>query len=480
MTKQQVIVLANELIIIICIIISMICLMYLLGNIESNSFTYISSLGKNWSIGPIIHTETDLVCNGNENYVPMVDDKWAGTNPACYKLGSLALKCGKNSKKYSPIEARPYNIWHGALICAKRIKSNYLNLNIVRRQEECRGSSKSCGVIDSFGNFLCVDASSPCPYNSLEVFPSNSTLPTDYNYTKIPVVGADMLFAYKENKQKATSLNQFVVDEDSPCVNPYYKNYKSKIFLTEVYANNRDNCLPTAEGILYDPRVEEKDSYGFWELYKDNGIIDLMNIYPGFTEYSVNNLNSRTLKLFQKSYIGIDTRCLQTIKENDLSAPLLEDLINYETKMSGWFGTILTAVGFCILTLSFFCVNIYHLGIKIFHETVEDGELQGRAILQGITVAVSLVYLIIAVIIRYKLGSAGLAFSFLFEKTCVDNISIDAINLALSANDYLKYLLNWIIYSTLFSYVAFSVNAALSYFIKTEYLQRFFGNMQDS
>ena len=100
MAKKQYIVLANEIIIFLCIIISIMSLMYLLGNIESNSFTYISSLGKNWSNGPIINTETDLVCNGNgnEDYVPMVDDNWAGTNLACSKFGILALKCGKMPK----------------------------------------------------------------------------------------------------------------------------------------------------------------------------------------------------------------------------------------------------------------------------------------------------------------------------------------------------------------------------------------------
>ena len=91
----------------------------------------------------------------------------------------------------------PYTYFRGANICTKRMNFNYFYLEILKKESQCR--QKSCGIIDSLGNYLCVDKNTQCPYNSLEVVPNNSTLPTDYTYNKISLKDADMLLAYREN-----------------------------------------------------------------------------------------------------------------------------------------------------------------------------------------------------------------------------------------------------------------------------------------
>jgi hypothetical protein len=446
-----------EVFIVFCTLISMISCIIFFSRLDSTDFAYVSSLGKNWSKGPIFSAEASQNCSANQ--LPLIDDKWGGTRRVCsYGKSLFKSACGKQSKKYIAIAPKPFNYWHGVKICTHRINSTYFDLDIVKRESECR--MKSCGIIDSFRNYLCVDQNAQCPYNSLEVIKNNMTLPTDYTYTKISLKDVDMLLAYREKYEKSSPLNQFIIDEQLPCANPYYKNYKTKIFFPENFYE-RDQCYTGIDNILTDPRAEEIDSYGFWNVYQENGINDYLNIYPGYKEFAINELNSRTLKLYHKGYVGIDTSCLQTIKEKNIGTSMIKELIEFETTLNGWYALPLYAMILSIVSFVLLFLYLFVVIFSIYLENPEDKEMKSRAIMTAVPGAFNMIVLIMALVIKLS-SKSELTFAFLAEQQCVDNLSAQGINIAIDAYYNLMGPLNWIIYSNVISHLALLVNSNLA------------------
>ena len=67
------------------------------------------------------------------------------------------------------MQKMPINNWKGQNLYGK-VSDNYLNLHTVSDPAECeKADKKTCGKIDTLGNFLCTQKNSECPINFMKV-----------------------------------------------------------------------------------------------------------------------------------------------------------------------------------------------------------------------------------------------------------------------------------------------------------------------
>ena len=156
--------------------------------INNSDYFYLKSLGINWSKGPVVSIiNRSSTCEKGEEAI--LNDYWPGTVSGCdcsnqFSLfGTAKLKRGvcsrsKNSgerycRDVTPIKPIQFSVWDKTALCGKRIDSNYLDMQIVERENDCVNGTKSCGKVDSLGNILCVKSDQICPINYIEILPTN-------------------------------------------------------------------------------------------------------------------------------------------------------------------------------------------------------------------------------------------------------------------------------------------------------------------
>jgi hypothetical protein len=293
-----------------------IILYFILKNAD---FTYIQSIGFNWKSYPITSLSTIDVRNPicKNDHTQLIFDFWFGTSNGCDCTNSLfvvgsALTRGFCTRRQpgpgcidiSSNDPSPYVFWRKNLFCKNKSTLNYLDMNIVNDPNVCGEKFKSCGIIDSFGNYLCLPESENCPINKIEFIKNedllknsnknninntnntnntnnniNSNLSIDYDnnlllknfdgYLKID--GGVWAFSNKFTNSKI--INQFKISEGKPCLNTYFHNsYKGRFILENNYYLNTCWKTKVDKSIQFDERYILLDSYEKKKLYDENRI----------------------------------------------------------------------------------------------------------------------------------------------------------------------------------------------------------------
>ena len=107
---------------------------------------------------------------------------------------------------------------------------NLLKLNI--NKDECIENYKPCGILDTYGNVLCIEEYIPCPINKMRVAHINAAgnyLSANYKTTPLSNVSENYQFFYSnefiegnavtiiiktKNEPKFFSLNNFILDSE--------------------------------------------------------------------------------------------------------------------------------------------------------------------------------------------------------------------------------------------------------------------------
>lgn len=444
----------------ICLLSIIFIIFYFSGKskIFSSEIAYFSNIGKNWAFGPIISV-SEGCSDSDQKYKNILTDIWPGTTSGCScTSGIFRGICNKTKRrsgctsveKTMPIN---YKTWKGKKICVERLQFNYLDLDIVNNPMQCASNQRSCGIIDSKNNYLCIDKKANCPVNDIRVYYDESYKPlsdsekaiefsVDYskNNTK-----ATMVFSNKFTEQKITS--QLKPSTGIPCKNPYYENMNYPNYPLNYYFG-RNSCkdfVDEPNAIIYETEYSELDTMSKLKFYKDNLIYDVVNALPQYMPQEL----QMDVSLYQRSYFGLSLSCLKDIKSQQLSDEMIAELNNL-IKFEEYSSSMSSNTTFATLFLVFEIVTLFNaMGFITKGKKQKEYSKVGffDFLIYLILFITLMVFCIFNLVYNSQISSLISSQSFLSEyfqdSRCVDsftnNLFIKSINDMLSAKFYFAW-----------------------------------------
>jgi hypothetical protein len=390
------------------------------GNIN---FSVFKRMSQNWSYGAVTKVSQGAgeVC---PNFMStLITHKWPGTDNGCLFRDRITFVkqegCAKFSTIISAIDSIPYTVWRGVPLCAEKIPTMYLDLNVVEKNVNCPKDMKSCGFIDTMKNVLCVPTLSPCPYNYMEIIPDGQPLPSGFSFTQIPLKGANLILSNTNTEGKV--ISDLILSEDVPCADPQYQNFKFPLFPLEKYFE-KDKCYKELGDKTYDTDYEVKDMYPYYDVYSENTILKSMGQIPTFNNtYSIElKASARQMRLYSKNYIGIKTQCIKDLQAMNFTSKLVFELSDMHDKTEGSSNLLLNsvitggvAIGIMLIYDAASLIMSCTEGCGDEHSTVRVSFMIVHEILKFV------MFVIACVIVARYCGLAN-TYEFLIDNNCCD------------------------------------------------------------
>jgi hypothetical protein len=310
--------------------------------------------------------------------------------------------------------------WRGKNLCGPRMPLSYLDMTVAARANSCPFKTRSCGVIDSLNNIMCVDQSLPCPLNELKFIGNGQTVPTDKNYTSIDVKGGKILTSNQNVNGKI--LDEFSVSDRQPCADPDYKNLINPVYKLNPFTG-KDSCKGKIGNYVVDNRWTEVDIYNSFDLLKENNIYQLtlnLPLYPNQAQFQ------HDVNLYSRNYIGLNPVCLQDLKNNGYAQQLINDLLTIGTNINYALSLALVAM---ILGIIVFVVTItYFILMIVFKDSSLQESLNIKAIITILPTILCIVILILCSITSSYLRKYSNEDYYLGKKECVDDLTYLAVS----------------------------------------------------
>jgi hypothetical protein len=393
--------------------------------IANSDYNYLHSVGVNWNQGPIVSLNTDGdICHNNESN--LITDIWPGTTDGCYCTFSMDLygplrsgSCRSKRDSYvfcSTVGSRapvPYTKWKGKTFCGNRVPASYLDLTISPRATSCPSGSRSCGIIDSLNNVMCVPTQTSCPLNDIRYFKSSETVPTDKKYTILNVVGGKVAVSNQNSDGKI--LNEFKFSELQPCADPNYINSSQiKLYLLDVH-NDKSRCQEKVGTIQYDNRYYKVDTYTSYGILNDNNILPLVQTLPLYPNPLQNN---REVSLYARNYVGLNPSCLDEIRKNGDTKRFLYDLFKINENITY---SLSLSIASMILAIIIFCFSFAYAVMLCC-----DNNSNSKIFAALFPIILAVITVILTSICASYLKSYTQDDSILQRKECTDNITYEA------------------------------------------------------
>jgi hypothetical protein len=429
MSEKNIFIVGSTVFYLIATILMFVFLTITYVNVSNSEYAYMYKIGENWQRGPIMNVNSDAVfCTGDST--PLITDMWQGTEGGCYCTFSFSLYgplrrdyCRRSRDNYSfcssvaPIAPIDYKVWRGVPLCANRAPVSYLDLNIAKFPSYCGVTSKSCGVIDSLNNVLCVPHGTECPYNYVNILPVDQTPLINFNFTAFNLTGGDQII-FSNNAPEGTIYSEFIISQGKPCADPSRKNFQEMPYLLDPYYANSD-CSVRVGNYTYDDRFKLIDSYSNNNLLAENNIMPLVQrlpMYPYQSEIEVN--------LFARNYIGLNPTCLQELRDTGITDNIIYDLLDTKDYMIRVENLSLAAM----LTGIFLLLFVIFTTIIILCCKFEDSELKTALLFYIAPFILSLAIFVISIIVALNLKGYTSQTDVLTRKECVDDITFQAAN----------------------------------------------------
>ena len=187
--------------------------------------------------------------------------------------GYETLKLGTWNGSFTK-PAKNYTVFAGKEICVIRKGDIFKELidagKIINKTQDCPGTTKSCGIIDTLNRKLCVDQNEDCPINKddidnfpVNLFTSNQKLDNEYKM---------YLNEEVEEKKIITSIK---LSDGFPCIRSNESRWIS--YHADEYTRSED-CSYVKDKNTDDRYVKfERFRTNKTELYKDNGLDEFIN-----------------------------------------------------------------------------------------------------------------------------------------------------------------------------------------------------------
>lgn len=411
-------------------IILFIVIIVISTKIGGSDFNYMYNLGVNWSRGPLVSVDTSgSKCSTSQP--PIITNLWPGTSAGCYckintslTLGPLRRgKCDKHRDSLlfcttvRSIKALAWQKWRGKYLCGKRLPSSYVDLVISKRPESCPMNTKSCGIVDSLKNVLCLPTKDKCPINSIQIETSkNPTIPKDS--IVIDTTGAKIIFSNAD--LKGNIINELYIGEDQPCANPQYSNYNYKPYLLDRFYD-KNKCPANMGKFTFDERYKKLDKSDSLTLLEDNGLSNVLRTLP---LYKLEDYK-HDMTLYQRGYIGLDPKCLSDLKYSGSSKKLLNDLFQIQKYVGG--AMILAAWLLVMGIILFIFMIVYFIMLCLMDSNEELANVHKfSCYMMILPMIMEFIILIMSFVISSKLGSYSSDHEILQKSECVDELTYTA------------------------------------------------------
>ena len=187
--------------------------------------------------------------------------------------GYETLKLGTWNGSFTK-PAKNYTVFAGKEICVIRKGDIFKELidagKIINKTQDCPGTSKSCGIIDTLNRKLCVDQNEDCPINKddIDSFPVNL-------FTSNQKLDNDNKMYLNEEVEEKKIITSIKLSDGFPCIRSNESRWIS--YHADEYTRSED-CSYVKDKNTDDRYVKfERFSTNKTELYKDNDLDEFIN-----------------------------------------------------------------------------------------------------------------------------------------------------------------------------------------------------------
>ena len=293
-------------------------LMVILATVSLTNYNFDEKLvyeyALNWSKGPLLDIMVSPTNDCNAGYEPLISNAFPGNYEGCNCMNAVnegfqgkvfPYKCTETNIVYGcrmifQTPPLPLKVWKNKVICVKRMKSSFIDLEN-KSSNICTIGMKKCGILDTTGNLLCLEPDQDCPINKVEVRAKND--PPSYKYKKLELNSQlDLYFTNTLVNDKV--IVEFVASLGPICVYPYEGLLGQNNYILNTL-KGKDECSTPINGILADPRFTILDTQNVINFYEENQINDLLSKNP---DYPLPK-NTISVKIFEINYFGWKQKC---------------------------------------------------------------------------------------------------------------------------------------------------------------------------
>ena len=312
---EKVLSLISDLILLIFTFITMIFSILAIKNYSLDK-DIITEYINNWNRGPILDIKSTNLPNCPVGYSDFLLGSYPGTSAGCdcqysdkakltkqiFNITCTASMIASNCSMVFTTPQIKFSKWRGKKLCVLRDVSNFWKLEFTSSNSTCPTGKKQCGLLDTFGNFLCVATTDACPINSINILPNNQ-LPPYSNYGKITLDdNYNLFFASLPNSVKPVVVN--IIPSKLVCVHPFEGKVAQNQYPLN-YLKGPDSCLTSINGVSLDPRFEKFDTRMLISFYNENNITQMISKLPNYPQPSPNDV----INLYNVNYFGWNRNC---------------------------------------------------------------------------------------------------------------------------------------------------------------------------
>ena len=249
----------------------------------------------------------------------------------------------------------------------KRMNDNYtynILSSFIDKNGKCKNGYSQCGILDSYGNIMCIPDNQKCPINNIEFNYNNKNDKTTFILSNTKINNSIIIYITLNNDTKYINELNFILDSDS------FKYYYKVVYNSTInfYGNNAIKNY-----------IKEK--------FKEKNNID-----KNFKEVG---------KLYYRNYIGFKNSedILFLMKEKDNLKRLYKvDFPNIPSTVMAIISLITLLVLIIVSLTKFFAVE------KRKNKYVKYPELKSKLAITGIYLAIFIGYLTYLIYICVKLS----------------------------------------------------------------------------
>jgi len=292
----------------------------------------------------------------------------------CIKDGLLTLAFDSNDQdclnqghRFQNTDSKHLLMWKEEYLCVKYLKKNYFDLLKIENEYPCPQNYKSCGILDTLNNKLCIPNEEKCPINYINIINKDATNFDPKHINQVEFRNFLLLFSNQiENSSLAQTLDiknkRIVINLKSVvgniCALPHEYNSLGNANNFLFKGVDLNNCKSTILGQHYNPHYIFLDSdistnfESYNNIYNKWTLSALVKTFSEFKNYNV----------YYTCYFGLTNNC----KFNNLQLSLKDFNDNNRHIEDFWIN---------ILILSCSLITPFVFSCCAFSDTCKNMEL---------------------------------------------------------------------------------------------------------
>ena len=284
--------LASYLILAYSIILSIIHLIFLIYSYKIEEIMSYENILSTLESSPLFDFEISQSCRGKSNVIFHV---WGGWEIVETHLTTYHGR-SRTQVTSEVVDQTNIEIINGYKYCYRNYptyRDLLYNGQIIKGNEKCPDNYKSCGIIDTLNQILCVSNTEKCPLKDIYFGQINLN---GYTYD------SDLDISYNNENYEGDEkiIGSLVLNDGQPCLSVEEKLWKK--FHSDEAGDGHLECEETIENVENDKRYKAIGQVTYKSLYTDNLSEENKKILLG----SVGNAK---VTLYKREFLGIDKDC---------------------------------------------------------------------------------------------------------------------------------------------------------------------------